>query len=227
MLYKAQYLQLVAGLSPLVAGLAILPVMVGVGSMAVLSSVLAQRLGHALVFGCGAAVAAAGMVAFSRVPADGGLPLAIIAAAFIGAGIAPMMTLAADVVVGSAPPEHSGAASALSETASELGAALGIAALGSIGTARYRSQVLEGVPDDIPPEATEVIGSSLGGALGVSEQLPAEASAQLTDLARQAFVDGLGAATAVGGGVLVIAAVACPLLIHRGANPDGAAGTPG
>src|SRR5699024_7537619 len=146
MLYKAQYLQLVAGLSPLLAGLAILPVMVAVGTMAVLSSVFVQRFGYATVFGVGAAIAATGMLAFSEIPADGGLPLAIIASAFIGAGIVPMMTLATDVVVGSAPPERSGAASALSETASEFGAALGIAILGSIGTALYRSRALDGIP---------------------------------------------------------------------------------
>ena len=216
MLYKAQYLQLVAGLSPLIAGMAILPVMVAVGSMAVLSSVLVQRFGYAVVFGAGAAIAAAGMLAFSRVPAEGGLPLAIIASAFIGAGIAPMMTLAADVVVGSAPPERSGAASALSETASEFGAAFGIAVLGSIGTALYRSHVLDGVPGEIPAEATDAIGSSLGAALGVAEQLPGDAATHLTELARQAFVDGLGAATIVGGGILVVAAIVCPILIQRG-----------
>ena len=216
MLYKAQYLQLVAGLSPLIAGVAILPVMVAVGSMAVLSSVLVQRFGYAIVFGAGAAVAAAGMLAFSRVPVEGGLPLVIISSAFIGAGIAPMMTLAADVVVGSAPPERSGAASALSETANEFGAALGIAILGSIGTALYRAQVLDGVPDDIPPDVADVIGSSLGAALSVAHELPDYAAEHLTDLARQAFVDGLGIATIVGGCILILATVVCPILMRRG-----------
>ncbi|WP_162903655.1 MFS transporter [Leucobacter sp. wl10] len=180
MLHKAQYLQLVAGLSPLIA----------VGSMAVLSSALVGRFGCAVVFGAGAAVAAAGMLVFSRVPADGGLPLAIIASAFIGAGIAPMMTLATDVVVGSAPPERPGAASALSETASEFGAAWGIAALGSIGAALYRAQAQGGVPDDIPAEVADVIGSSLGAALGIAEQLPDDDAAHPTALVRQSFIGG-------------------------------------
>lgn len=222
MLYKAQYLQLVAGLSPLIAGLAILPVMVAVGSMAVVSSTLVRRFGYPVVFGAGSVVAAAGMLAFSRVPTDGGLPLAIVASAFIGAGIAPMMTLATDVVVGSAPPARSGAASALSETASEFGAALGIAVLGSIGTALYRTRVLDGVPDDIPTEAREVIGSSLGAALSVAEQLPADAADRLTDLVRHAFVDGLGIATIVGGAILLLAAIACPLLIAAAKAPPNA-----
>ncbi|MGO1808897.1 MFS transporter [Brevibacterium aurantiacum] len=219
MFYSAQYLQLVAGLSPLHAGLAMLPIMIAVGGMSVLASVLVPRFGYPLVFGAGAAVAAGGMLALSRVPVDDGLIVAIVASAFIGAGIAPMMTLATDVVVGSAPLNRSGAASALSETAAELGAALGIAVLGSIGTALYRSRVLDGVPDDLPPDATEVVGSSLGAAVSVAEQLPAEAATHLADLARHAFVDGLGAATITGGLVLVVTAIVCPLLLHWGRPP--------
>jgi len=218
MLYNAQYLQLVAGLSPLIAALAMLPIMVAVGGMAVLASVLVRRFGYPLVFGTGAVVAAAGMLAFSRVAADGGLILAIVSAAFIGAGIAPMMTLATDVVVGTAPPSRSGAASALSETAAELGAALGIAVLGSIGSALYRSRVLDEVPGDLPEEATEIVSSNLGAAISVTEQLPTEAATHLADLARHAFIDGLGAATVTGGFILVTAAIVCPLLLHRGRN---------
>lgn len=220
MLYKAQYLQLVAGLSPLAAALAMLPIMVAVGAMAVLSSALVQRFGYAVVFGAGAVVAAGGMFAFSRVSEDGGLPLAITAAAFIGAGIAPMMTLAADVVVGSAPTHRSGAASALSETSSELGAALGIAVLGSIGTAMYRRRVTELLPQDVPGEAADVIASSLGAATSVAEQLPRETAEHLGGIAREAFVHGLGTATVVGACVLALAAIACPVLIHMG-RPSG------
>ncbi|WP_277949911.1 MFS transporter [Bailinhaonella thermotolerans] len=223
MLYSAQYLQLVEGLSPLAAAVATSPVMVFVGGMAVLASVLVRRLGHPLVFGAGAAVAAAGMLAFSRLPAGDGLVLAIVSSAFIGAGISPMMTLSTDVVVASAPPARSGAASALSETAGELGAALGIAVLGSIGTALYRSRVLGGVPGDIPAEAADAVGSSLGAALGVTGHLPAEAAAHLAALARQSFTDGLAAATLTGALILAAAAVLCPLLLRHGERPPPSA----
>ena len=216
MLYSAQYLQLVAALSPLIAALAMLPVMVAVGSMAVVAPVAAGRFGYAPVFGTGAILSGAGMVAFSRVEADGGLVLAILASAVIGAGIAPMMTLATDVVVGSVSPERSGAASALSETAAELGAALGVAVLGSVGTAMYRSGVLEQLPGDIPAEAAEAISSSLGGALAVATQVGEPAATALTEMARSAFVDGLSAATLVGSALLLGAAIICPILLHRG-----------
>ena len=221
MLYSAQYLQLVEGLSPVLAALAMLPVMVSVGAMAVVASVIVRRVGVPLVFASGAAVAAAGMLAFSRVPVEDGLVLTIVSSAFIGAGIAPMMTLATDVVVGSAPPHRSGAASALSETAAELGAALGVAVLGSIGTALYRARVLDGMPADLPEEATEAVSSSLGAATSVAEQFPADAATTLADVARRAFVDGLSAATLTGGLILVAAAVVCPLLLHRDTRPMG------
>ncbi|WP_460495607.1 MFS transporter [Glycomyces tarimensis] len=224
MLYSAQYLQLVEGLSPLGAGVAILPVMLAVGSMAVLASVVVRRIGYPVLFGTGAMVAAAGMLAFSRVPVEDGLVIAVVSSAFIGAGIAPMMTLAADVVVGSVSPARSGAASALSETAQELGAALGIAVLGSIGTALYRARVLDGVPAGAPNEVADTAGSSLGAAMSVAEQLPGEAAGHLTELARAAFVDGLSAATMIGGVILIATAVICPLLLHRGRTAARAAG---
>lgn len=212
---QAQYLQLVAGFSPLTAGLAILPVMLAVGAMAVAASIMVRRFGYPLVFGAGAVVAAGGMLAFGRFSADGDTALAILASACIGAGIAPMMTLATDVVVGSAPPERSGAAAALSETASELGAALGIAVLGSVGAALYRSRVLDGASAEIPPELAEVAATGLGAARSVAGHLPPDLAAGLTDVARGAFLDGLGGAAVAGAGVLALAAIVCPLLLRR------------
>lgn len=225
MLFCAQFLQLVAGLSPVVAAVALLPVMAAVGTTAVVSSTLVRRVGYPRMFGAGAVIAAAGMVAFSQAPPEGGLPLVVVSSAVIGAGIAPMMTLATDIVVGSAPPQQAGAASALSETAAELGAALGIAVLGSIGTAVYRSRILDAVPADVPAEATEVIGSSLGAAVSVAEQLPPEAATSLVTSARDAFVHGLGTAGLTGSLLLVVAAIVCPMLLRRRRAPVSAART--
>jgi DHA2 family multidrug resistance protein-like MFS transporter len=117
-LFIAQYLQLVVGLSPLRAGLWMLPSSAGfiVGSL--LTPLLVRRARPAYVMAAGMAVAAVGFgsVVFSL-------------------GSAPMTTLATDLMVGTAPPERSGAASGISETSSELGGALGIAVLGSIAVA--------------------------------------------------------------------------------------------
>ncbi len=80
-------------------------------------------------------------------------------------GLAPVFTLATDLVVGSAPPERAGAASAISETASEFGGALGIAILGSIGTAIYRADMADSLPAGVPLATAEAARETLGGAV--------------------------------------------------------------
>ena len=83
-----------------------------------------------------------------------------------------MFTLTTDLIVGSAPPERAGAASAISETSAEFGGALGIAVLGSIGTAVYRGAMADAMPAGVPPEAAEAARDTLGGAVAAAEQLP-------------------------------------------------------
>ena len=90
-----------------------------------------------------------------------------------------MFTLATDLVVGSAPPERAGSASAISETASEFGGALGIAILGSIGTAVYRGEMADSLPAGIPPATAEAARETLGGAVAQSFEMVAAVCASL------------------------------------------------
>jgi MFS transporter, DHA2 family, multidrug resistance protein len=99
-----------------------------------------------------------------------------------------VVTLATDMIVGSAPPEQAGAASGISETSAEFGGALGIAVLGSIGTAVYRNQVAARLPADVPPAATTATRETLGGAVAAAAQLPEPLAATLLGAAREAFV---------------------------------------
>ena len=96
----------------------------------------------------------------------------IVGSVIYSLGLAPVVILATDLIVGSAPVERAGAASAISETSSELGGALGIAILGSIGTAVYRSAMANAIPMEVPSSAVEAVRSTLGGAVAVAEQLP-------------------------------------------------------
>jgi DHA2 family multidrug resistance protein-like MFS transporter len=103
-------------------------------------------------------------------------------------GISPVVILATDLIVGSAPVERAGAASAISETSSELGGALGIAIFGSIGTAIYRMAMWDAVPQGLPPEALEAARSTLGGAVSVAGQLPPQLGGELLGSAREALM---------------------------------------
>jgi DHA2 family multidrug resistance protein-like MFS transporter len=139
------------------------------------------------------AVAAAGtaMLLGLSVDGDGSLLLIAIASVVISLGLAPVITLATELIVGSAPREQAGAATGISETSGELGGALGIAILGSIGVAAYRSELTELLPPEIPGQVADVARDTLGGALAIAQTLPGEIGSALVVAAQTAFVDAL------------------------------------
>jgi len=215
-LIVAQYLQLVLGLSPLRAGLWSLP---SAGGFIVGSNLAPRILRHlrpAYVIGAGLGVAAIGLGVLTRVGGSPGADLAILAAAslVVSLGLAPVFTATTDLIVGSAPPERAGAASGISETGTELGGALGIAILGSIGVAIYRSQLATTLPPGVPSQAAAVARDTLGGAVGVAHQLPDGVGAALLGAAREAFTMGLQVTAAISAVVAVGIAVLATFLLR-------------
>ncbi|WP_258563530.1 MFS transporter, partial [Streptomyces phytophilus] len=156
-LFVTQYLQLVEGQSALRAGLWLLPPAGVLIVASVTAPAFARRFGPGAVMGAGLVSAAVGFLLLSRVEPGGSGDIAVILVAYamVNSGIGPVLALGTELVVGSAPPEKAGAASAISETSSELGVALGVAVLGSVGTAVYRSGVGDGVPRGTPEAAGE------------------------------------------------------------------------
>ncbi len=221
-LFVAQYLQLVRGLSPLAAGLWSLPSAVAF----VVSSNLAPRFIHrvrpAWVLGSCLGVAAIALALLLLVSVTSGLQLLVAVSIVVSLAMAPMFSLTTELIVGSAPPERAGAASAISETGAEVGGAVGIAILGSVGTAVYRSAVAAGLPPGIPPQIAEAAGNTLGGAAAAAGQLPPELAQALLRVTREAFVHGLHAAAGISALVAVAAAVLAVALLRR--LPAGAAG---
>jgi DHA2 family multidrug resistance protein-like MFS transporter len=139
----------------------------------------------------GLVLAAVGFGMLTQIDRSFGLAVLVTASVAYSLGIAPVFTLASDLIVSSAPPERAGAASAISETSSELGGALGIAILGSIGAAVYRSHVSNAIPPGIPLEAAESARSTLGGAVAAATRLPEQLGAALLDVSREAFTQAL------------------------------------
>jgi DHA2 family multidrug resistance protein-like MFS transporter len=224
-LFVAQYLQLVLGLSPLVAGAWSVPSAIGfiVGSN--LAPRLVRRVRPAWIIGTGLAIAGAGLAILTRVGGSDGLAVLVLASIVISLGFGPVMGLTTELIVGSAPAERAGAASGISETAIELGGALGISILGSIGVAIYRGEVARSIPASIPADAVAAARDTLGGATGVAADLPAGLATTLLDVARTAFVHGMqvaaGISVAVAVGVAVVAIVA--LRDVRSGNDDSSA----
>ncbi len=218
-LFVAQYLQLVLGLSPLEAGLWSLPSAAGFTLGSTVGPRILGRFRPARVMAGGLILSAAGMAILMGVTASSGLAVVLAGSIIISLGLAPVITLATELIVGSAPPEKAGAASGISETGGELGGALGLAILGSVGTAVYRGQLGQRLPAGLPAGAAEIARDTLGGAVGVAAELPAGLGTELIEVARVAFTDGLRFTAAISA-VLSLAVAIIAFVLLRGVPPQ-------
>jgi hypothetical protein len=125
-------------------------------------------------------------------------------------GIALTMSPMTSAIMSAVPERRAGAGSAMNDATRELGAALGVAVLGSIAASRYTSS-LDGAINGLPAGARESARSSLAGALQVASRLPASAGRLLTTASQHAFVDGIRVASLAGLALALIAAV----VVHR------------
>jgi DHA2 family multidrug resistance protein-like MFS transporter len=217
-LFISQYLQLVLGLTPFVAALWSLPSAVGFIVGSTVAPKIIHRFRPSLIMGTGMAIAAVGTAMLLGLSVDGGtgsLVLIAVASVVISIGLAPVITLATELIVGSAPPEQAGAATGISETSAEMGGALGIAILGSLGTAVYRSDIADSIGPAIPAAVADAARDTLGGALSIAETLPAALGAELVATARTAFVDALHVVAAVASAGAVATAIVAAFALRK------------
>jgi DHA2 family multidrug resistance protein-like MFS transporter len=214
-LFIAQYLQLVLGYSPLEAGLWTAPSSFGFIAGAMLSSVLVRKVRPGFVVAGGLVLAAAGLALLAQLGSDSSVALVVVASVVLSLGVAPSVTLLTDLIVGCVPPERAGVASGISETGTELGGALGIAVLGSIGVAVYRSELADAVPAGVPPGASEASKDTLGGAVEAVQSLPDALGTTLLNSAQEAFTQGLQVAALTSAAVALGAAALVAVLLRR------------
>jgi DHA2 family multidrug resistance protein-like MFS transporter len=215
-LFIAQYLQSVLGLSPLAAGLWGLPSALAFIAGSMLAPAIVGRFHPAHVIAGGMTVSAAGFVLLALVD-DVAPALAILVAGSVvfSLGMTPVVVLTTGIVLEAAPPERAGAASALSETSSEFGGALGIAVLGSVVTAIYRGKIAGTLPASVPAEAAEVARGTIGGAVSVSGELPDALGAELLGSAREAFAQAFGTTAAISAVIAIGVAVLAAVLLRQ------------
>lgn len=200
------FFQLALGWSPLKAGLAGLPGAAGamIGG-ALLAPPLISALGRARVVAAGMLISAGGFSLYLAIGLHTSYWVMLPSMLLAGLGMGLAMTVTADTVLASVPKERSGSASAIAETATELGGALGMAVLGSVLTAVYRN-VLD-LPAGVPAPAAAAARDSLAAALQAAADLPAALGAQIATAAREAFVDGMHAALVCSAGCAAAVAV--------------------
>lgn len=201
-----QFLQGVAGLSPLEAGLVTLPSNV----VQVIAALLVPRLSRysapANLIPLGLLLAVPGFLIMTLVGGEQSVILLVMSSVILGIGVMPMMVLGTDFVVSSVPGSKAGAASATSETAIELGMALGIAFMGSIAAAVYRRSLNADLPADLPADLRLAITDTLGGALSAVAEIGGPAGAEALVEAQQAFSIALRLNAWIGAAILLATA---------------------
>ncbi|MEU9605843.1 MFS transporter [Streptomyces sp. NPDC048057] len=223
MLLFAQYLQLVQGFGPTRSGLWMMPYALATVVGMLCTPALAARLGDARTTAGGLVTAALGFALLTLVRPDSGLEVGVTSAVLVGVGASPLMVLVTTLVIAEAPPEKSGAASSLSETGQELGAALGIATLGALSTAVYRRMIDGNVPDGTPERVAERARENLPSAAAAAEGLPTRAAEELMASAHDSFTAGLTIVGCVGAAVMLTLALLARLVLRPG-TPGGPGG---
>lgn len=203
--FVAQHLQLILGMSPFDAGLALLPglVMMIVAGLSVVP--LARRVSPRVLVPAALMFSVVGYLLVAISSQDGALGTLIVAFTALGIGIGAAETISNELVLSSAPASKAGAASAVSETAYELGAVLGTTLLGGILTAFYRANLV--VPAGVPFDAALQARETLGGAVAISESLPPTLADQLLQAAAHAFDGGVVITSLIGTALMITAAV--------------------
>jgi EmrB/QacA subfamily drug resistance transporter len=213
------YLQFVRGYEPLRAGLATLPLAVTLVAVAPRSAALSERIGTGKVMAAGFLLVAAGFVVLTVIgPATPYLVL-VVALVLLGAGMSLTAAPATGSIMSAVPQAKAGVGSAVNDTTREVGGALGIAVLGSIGNAVYRSSVRL---DDLvlPPAVRKAAGESVGAATVLAGQIPG--GRELGARAGEAFTHAFNVASVVAVIVALVAAAVVARVFGRGAEQEAA-----
>ncbi len=222
------YLQNVHGMSPVDAGLHLLPLtgMMIVGSP--LAGAVITKVGPRIPLAGGMAFTALAMYGMSTLEKTTGSGVMSLWFALLGLGLAPVMVGATEVIVGNAPMELSGVAGGLQQAAMQIGGSLGTAVLGAVMASKVDSDLegnwaKAGLPPLTPEQAGQASEAVQVGVAPVAEGTPAQIAAKITDVAHDTFISGMSLASLTAAGVAAVA-VLVAFLTKRGENAEAGAG---
>jgi EmrB/QacA subfamily drug resistance transporter len=197
------FLQAVLGWSALRATLAMMPMALLMMLASGLAPRVAARIGSRSTMASGILLGGAGLALMaSLVSVDGGYLAVLPGMLAMGLGMGLSMTPSTEAITGSLPRERQGVASALNDVTREFGTALGVALLGAVLSAGYKSSIdsrLSGIPTDVADTAREGVANA--GAVADGAGPRAEA---LVRAAQESFVDGWQHAMWAGAAVMAV-----------------------
>jgi DHA2 family multidrug resistance protein-like MFS transporter len=210
----AQYLQLVLGLGPLRAGLALLPATVTgfIGTM--VAPMLVKRFRHSHLIAGGMLLTAIGMLVLSQLKPVTDLTLLVAAYVVLTFGINIAITLTTDNIMSVAPPERAGSAAGISETSAELGAALGIAILGSVAAAAYRHGMTDRLGTHVSGAVSAQARATLGEAVATAKQLGGQSGMEIMTAARDSFTSALSLVALLSAAMILVMSVMAAIALR-------------
>ncbi|WP_433890913.1 MFS transporter [Streptomyces sp. CA-111067] len=207
------YFQVVRGWSPLTAGLALLPGPLSAAFAAPLCSVLIPKLGRARTVALGLVLLSASTAAFALVTADTAywklLPVLVVN----GCGIIFIFSVTTDTILTSVPRGRTGTAAAVSETAMELGGALGIAVLGSVLNVVYRNNLA--LPTGLPAGSASAAKESVTAGVETGGRLPGATGHTVVDAARSAYMTSMHSTMLVAAAIMLLGALAALVTLRK------------
>ena len=211
-----QYLQLVHGYSPLSAGVRALPFALATGAASPLSPVLARRLGNRVVISAGLALMGLGLLDLSTARVATGYPALALAVAIMGAGMGLVMAPASSTIMTTVPAHQASAGSAVNDTIREVGGALGVAIVGSLAAAVYRSRLSAKLAGHhTPGPLVHIAASSISAADALGKGIGGAPGAEILRAAHESFTAAMSLGMRVTGAIAVAAALAAIAVIPR------------
>ena len=203
---QTQYFQLILGLSPLEASLRFLPMSPVMMIIGFQTPKITGRIGANRCVGLGLTILSIAMFVMTLMDGKSPYVVPLIAFMLMATGVALSVGPLTAAIMSAVPPRRAGMGSATNDATRELGAALGVAVMGSIAASHYASRVGKYLTGLSGPDRNES-NASLSGALRVADRLADPLQVELSRGARNSFVGALHLTTSIGGVVALCAAV--------------------
>lgn len=213
--FLTQFFQIVQGRSAFEAGLLIVPTALAMMVSAPVAGILVKSIGPRILVLASAAAVTTCLVMLTQIEVDSSSLFIVAALAVFGLGAGLGLAPLTDTVMAAVPVGDAGIASAVNDVSRELGAALGIATIGSVVNALYRSSIGDTLPAGLPAEAVAFVEQGVGAAGIAAGQLPSEVGQALVSAANTAFVDAMTTGFAVSAAFVALTAIVAITMIPK------------
>ena len=216
----SQYFQFVLGYDALQTGIRMLPLALTIMVVAPISPRIVHRVGTKLVVTTGLSLVAFALIMCTGLQVDSGYGQVAWRLVLLAMGMALTMAPATESIMGSLPLAKAGVGSAVNDTTRQVGGALGVAIVGSVLSSVFGSQIADAFAGKLPAEAVEGARSSLYGAFQLADQVGGAQGAQIVDVAKNGFVEGMHGGALVAAGAAFIGAVVAFLFLPATARDE-------